>query len=320
MNKARGVQPGLAPWVMLAPFLIVFGVFIGYPLVQSLVLSAQQTFGPANARFVGTANYRFLLADPLFWKALRNTTVFALASVFIQLPLSLGLALLLNRPEVRCRALFRLAFFSPALVGTVFVAVIFAVLFDKRTGLINVALHHLTAPLAAGAERLGAWTGGDGAAWASAVRWNLDFAWLQDHIMPALVLASLWMWAGFNMVYFLAALQNVPRELLEASTVDGAGPWRRFTSVVLPAIRPVAGFVVLMSVIGSFQLFELPWILLNNTGGPDNRGLTVVTYLYQTGFESGDLGYASAIGWVLALVLVVCAGAQRLLARGEEPA
>src|SRR5690606_27632286 len=126
------------------------------------------------------------------------------------------------------------------------------VLFDKRTGLINVALHRLTAPLAAGAEQLGAWIGGEaggtGAAWASAVRWNLDFAWLQDHIMPALILASLWMWAGFNMVYFLAALQNVPRELIEASTVDGAGPWRRFTSVVLPAIRPVAGFVVLMSV------------------------------------------------------------------------
>lgn len=302
---------------MLAPFLTVFSVFIAFPLLHSLLLSAQQTFGPAHARFVGADNYRFLLADPLFWKAVRNTTVFALASVFIQLPLSLALAMLLNRPDIRCRALLRLAFFSPALVGTVFVALIFAILFDKRTGLVNVAMHYVTAPVSRIAEWVGGATGGPDVAarWAEAARWDLEFAWLQDHIMPALILASLWMWVGFNMVYFLAALQNVPKELVEASTVDGAGPWRRFTSVVVPAIRPVAGFVVLMSVIGSFQLFELPWILLNNTGGPDNRGLTVVTYLYQTGFESGDLGYASAIGWVLALLLVGCAIAQRLFAR-----
>jgi ABC-type sugar transport system permease subunit len=295
------MKPSLAPWIMLAPFLLVFGVFIAYPLVNSLVLSTQQTFGPGTVRSVGLANYRALLADPLFWTALRNTTVFALASVFLQLPLSLALALLLNRPDVRARALFRLVFFSPALVGTVFVGMIFAVLFDKRTGLINVALHYATAPL-------------------GKLRWDLDYAWLQDHIMPALVLASLWMWVGFNMVYFLAALQNVPRELVEASRVDGAGPWRRFTAVTMPAIRPVTGFVVLMSVVGSFQLFELPWILLNNTGGPENRGLTVVTYLYQSGFESGDLGYASAIGWALAVLLVLCALAQRLLARTEEAA
>lgn len=294
-------RPSLAPWIMLAPFLCVFALFIAYPLLNSLVLSTQQTYGPGSVRSVGLDNYRALLADPLFWKALRNTTVFALASVFLQLPLSLVLALLLNRPDVRCRGLFRLAFFAPALVGTVFVGMIFAVLFDKRTGLINAALHYATSPL-------------------GRFRWDLDFAWLQDHIMPALVLASLWMWVGFNMVYFLAALQNVPRELVEASRVDGAGPWRRFTAVVVPAIRPVAGFVVLMSIVGSFQLFELPWILLNNTGGPENRGLTVVTYLYQAGFESGDLGYASAIGWVLAVLLILCALGQRLLARGEEQA
>ncbi len=159
----------------------------------------------------------------------------------------------------------------------------FAVLFDKRTGLINVALNSVTGVFA------------DAAGW-DAIRWDLNFAWLQEHVMPALIIASLWMWVGFNMVYFLAALQNVSRELTEAATVDGAGAWRRFASIVLPAIRPVAGFVVLLSIIGSLQLFELPWILLNNSGGPDNRGLTVMSYLYQTGFESGDLGYASAIG------------------------
>jgi ABC-type sugar transport system permease subunit len=126
------------------------------------------------------------------------------------------------------------------------------------------------------------------------------------------------MWVGFNMIYFLAALQNVSKDLSEAATLDGAGPFRRFVSVIVPAIRPIAGFVVLLSVIGSFQLFELPWILLNNAGGPDNSGLTIMSYLYQMGFESGDLGYASAIGWILAVVLIGCAAVNRFTSRGEE--
>jgi len=319
--RRPGPRGGAAPWIMLTPFLLVFLVFTAYPLAQSLVLSSNQTFGPGTQQYVGLANYRAIWADPLFWKALRNTTVYTLGSVFIQLPLALGLALLLNRPNLRGRAALRLIFFSPSLVGMVFVAMMFAVMFDKRKGLINVALHHVTSVLAGGVERVGSWIGSDPTATenlARSLRWDLDFAWLQVHVMPSLIVASLWMWVGFNMVYFLAALQNVPRDLTEAATIDGAGPWRRFVSVIVPSIRSVGGFVVLLSVIGSFQLFELPWILLNNTGGPDNRGLTVMSYLYQTGFESGDLGYASAIGWVMALVLIGCAGLQRLLARGEE--
>jgi len=104
-----------------------------------------------------------------------------------------------------------------------------------------------------------------------------------------------------------------------AAIVDGAGPWQRFRHVTIPAIRPVAGFVVLLSIIGSFQLFELPFVLLNNTAGPDNRGLTIVMYLYQTGFEIGDLGYASAIGWSLAILLMILAVAlRRVLKRYED--
>lgn len=305
MTRRWNGQPAWAPWVLLAPFLCIFAVFTAYPLARSLVLSLHQTYGPGTQQYVGIDNYRFIAADPLFWRALTNTVVYTLGSVFIQLPLALGLALLLNRPGVRARAAFRLAFFAPSLVGMVFVAMMFAVLFDKRTGLINVALNAVTGLFAdvTGFE---------------AMRWDLDFAWLQNHVMAALILASLWMWVGFNMVYFLAALQNVSRELIEAATVDGAGPWRRLVSIVLPTIRPVAGFVVLLSIIGSLQLFELPWILLNNSGGPDNRGLTVMSYLYQSGFETGDLGYASAIGWILAIVLIACAALQRLTARGEE--
>lgn len=289
-----GDRRTVAPWVFLAPFLAVFGVFVVYPLVMSLQLAFQQTYGPGTARWVGLDNFRFLASDPLFWTALRNTAVFTLAGVCIQLPLALLLAMALNRPDVRGKAWFRLIFFSPSLVGIVFVGMMFAVLLDQNNGLINVGLSSV---LGNGVGRV---------------------PWLQEYVMASLIVATLWMYVGFNMVYFLAALQNVKKELVEAAVMDGAGPVRRFIAVTLPAIRPIAGFVLLLSVIGSFQLFELPFILLTGGGGPDNRGLTIVMYLYQNGFEIGDLGYASAIGWVLAVILIGCAGLQRGLSRGEE--
>lgn len=291
MTISRNRAPW-APWVLLAPFLLIFATFMVYPLVQSLVLSTQQTFGPAHARSVGAANYRNVLADPLFWRAVRNTLIFTAGSVFIQLPLSLALALLLNRPGLRGRAILRTIFFAPVLVGVVFVAMIFGVMFEKRTGLVNQALH-------------------------ATIGWDLDFPWLQQFVLPALIIASLWQYVGFNMVYFLGALQNVRQELVEAAAIDGAGAWRRFVHVITPQIRPVASFVVLLSIVGSFQLFELPYVLLNGTAGPDNAGLTVVMYLYQMGFDQGDLGYASAVGWLLAALLIALALLQRRI--GAEP-
>ncbi len=135
----------------------------------------------------------------------------------------------------------------------------------------------------------------------------IDTKWLgnPDLVMPALILTSLWMYVGFNMIYFLAALQGVDRSLYEAAQVDGAGPFKQFLHVTLPGIRGVAVFVAVLSTIGSFQLFELPYVMLNNTAGPDNSGLTVVMYLYQNGFVAGDLGYASAIGWTLTFAVLV---------------
>jgi ABC-type sugar transport system permease subunit len=291
--RASPTHHRFVPYAFLAPFLAVFGAFTLWPLARSLLLAFRQTFGPGASRFVGLGNFRALWADPLFWKALSNTALYTLGSLLVQLPLALGLALLLETRGRRWRSVYRAVLFSPAMVGVSYAAVIFAVVFQKRTGLMNQALHALSG-------------------------WNLEFSWLQDHVIAALVVASLWMYVGFNMVFFSAALQNVRRELVEAATMDGAGPWSRFRHVVIPAIRPVAGFVVLLSVTGSLQLFELPYLMLGNSGGPDNRGLTVITYLFQTGFETGDLGYASAIGWALAIVLVACAAAQHLISRGGE--
>lgn len=288
VTRFSNIGPRTAGWLLLSPFVAVFVVFFLVPSVQSGILSLQQTFGPSHTRFVGTANFTAVIADPLFWKAVRNTTLFTLGSVFIQLPLALALALLLNRPGLRGRGVLRAIFFAPVLVGVVFVAMIFGVMFEKRTGLVNQALHAL-------------------------IGWDLDFPWLQNYVLPALIIASLWQYVGFNMVYFLGALQNVRRDLVEAATIDGAGAWGRFQHVIVPQIRPVASFVVLLSVVGSFQLFELPYVMFNSTAGADNRGLTVVMYLYQMGFDQGDLGYASAVGWMLAVLLIGAALIQRSL-------
>ncbi|MFW6163461.1 MAG: carbohydrate ABC transporter permease [Planctomycetota bacterium] len=275
-------QHKYAPYLFVAPFIVVFCAFGLYPLVKSLVLSFYITSGPRSRVFVGLGNFAFLLRDPDFLKAVRNTTVFALFSVFLQLPLSLGLALLLNKQWLRGRNVFRLVFFSPRLVGMVFVAVLFAVIFQPQFGLLNRVLHAL-------------------------VGLNLDTKWLDNAalVMPALVLTALWMYVGFNMIYFLAALQAVNQDLYDAAKMDGANAWQQFWHVTVPQIKPVAIFVVVLSTIGSFKLFELPYLMLGNSGGPENAGLTVVMYLYQNGFETGDLGYASAIGWALALGVLI---------------
>jgi len=268
--------------VFLAPFLILFTLFVLYPAIQSVPLAFEQTYGPGERVRVGTRNFAYLVEDPLFWRAVRNTAAYTLGTLVLQLPLAFALALALNARRLRGRAVYRLIFFSPQLMGIVFASILSGLVFEKRSGLVNRALAGVT-----GNHDL------------------LAIAWLQEHVMATLVIISIWLYAGFNMVYFLAALQSVDPELLEASEIDGAGPVARLRHVVIPSIRPVATVVVVLAMLGSLQLFELPYVLLDGGGGPNNQGLTVVMYLYQSGFRFGDLGYASAIGWALAIPLIV---------------
>ena len=138
--------------------------------------------------------------------------------------------------------------------------------------------------------------------------------------MPAIILTSLWIWVGFNMIYFLAALQSVDKSLEEAARIDGAGAWQVFWHVTLPSMRHVVVFVVIMSIIGSYQLFELPLALLVSTNGfgPENSGLTVIGYLYEVAFRSGDLGLGSAVGWVVAFIIFTISLIQIRLAKVTE--
>lgn len=308
--KRRLSRDGWSPYLFVGPFLVVFLVFTAYPMALSMKMAFEQNAGPQVTRYVGLKNVTWMFSDPDFWKAVTNTAVFALASVFIQLTAALGLAMMLNSRKVKGRSIWRMIFFAPILVGLPFVALLAELVFQKNTGLANTSLHAITQWLHVQVP----WLFGPG------IVWDVEFPWLQEYVMPALIVTAFWLYVGFNMIYFLAALQNVSPELLEAASVDGANSWHRFRYVTVPAIRPVASFVVLLSLIGSVQLFELPYLLLNNSAGPDNQGLTVVMYLYQQGFDRGDLGYASAVGWVVAVVLFIFAIAQRYIGRSAEEA
>ena len=268
------MQHRYAPYLFVLPFLVLFCVFFLYPLGRSVTLSFERSAGPKLWRFVGLSNYRFLLADRLFWLACLNTFLYAALFLSLQLPLSLGLALLLNSPRVRFRNFFRFAFFSPYLVGQVFLAVLTYLLLAPRQGLANRAIGAIL-------PRVG-----------TELNWRGNPALA----MPAIVLASLWVSLGYAMIYWLAALQSVDRELYEAAEVDGAGHWSRFLHVTLPGVRPVAIFLMMVGTIGALSLFELPYVFFQGPG-PAYAGMTIVMYLYQFGFETGDLGYAAAVGW-----------------------
>ena len=293
-SSPRRLYRGWAPYLFFAPFLLLTAVFTIYPLINAIILAFQQTNGPASRVFVGLANFRYVLTDPTFYKALGNTTTYAFFSVFLQLPLALGLALLLNTEQSRAKGFFRLVLFSPNLVGQIFVGILFGVLFTPRYGLINRGVQLL-------------------------LGWGLNEQWLGNPalVMPAIVITGLWMWVGFNMIYFLAALQSVDKTLIEAARIDGANPFQVFWNVTLPSIRHVVVFVVVTSIIGSYQLFELPLALLPVTEGhgPDNSGLTVILYLYDQGFNAGDLGLGSAVGWIVAAIIFFLSLLQIRIAR-----
>jgi ABC-type sugar transport system permease subunit len=288
-------QHRYAPYLFVSPFVILFLVFMVYPLTRSIVLSLYQIAGEHHQKFVGLGNYQFLLHDKYFWLAVINTTILAAVFICVQIPASLGLALVLNAKGVKAKNFFRFAFFSTYLVGSVFVSVLFSQMLNQRQGLLN--------------RILGLFLGK-----------NPEIPWLTDQYLARISILMAWLWisVGWGMIYFLAALQAVDRDLYEAASVDGAGSWRKFWNVTLPGIRPVLVYMILIGTIGGFQLFEIPYVLFPSGSGPNWAGLTIVAYLFTTGFQTGDLGLASAIGWMLVLIILAVSIAQYRLGFSME--
>ena len=288
-----GGQRKLAPYFFISPFFIGYAIFFLYPVIQSLRLSFFRQVGlNTEARFIGFDNYvRLFTNDDLFIKSLTNTTYYALGSILIIVPLALILAIILHNPKLKFREFFRLLYFTPNITAGVVVGIIFGLVFEEQYGLIN---NLILAPL--GIEN---------------IRWLREPMW----VMPSIIILGIWKFTGINALYFMVGLQNIPPDLKEAAKVDGATSWQIFWHVTLPMLRPVLAFVLTFAIIGSYNLFAEPLILTDAGGGPNNSGLTMTMYLYNRGFRELKMGYASAIGYSLAVIILVLTVIQLFLTR-----
>jgi arabinosaccharide transport system permease protein len=285
-----------APYLFISPFFIGYAIFFLYPVLWALYLSFFQQIGiGAPAKWVGLGNYIRLFSDDRFIKGVVNTTYYAAGSLFLILPAALLLGVVFNMRNLRGSTFFRLFYFTPNITSGVVVAAIFGLVFDTEYGLLN---NWLLGPLGLPKIR-----------------------WLQDavYIMPAIIVLGIWRYTGINALYFLAGLQNIPHELNEAAQIDGATRWQAFRHITLPLLRPVILFTVIIAIIGSYNLFGEPFLLVGAEGGPRNAALFVTMYLYLNGFRYMKFGYASAIGYALTIIILVLSLIQlRLLGAFRE--
>lgn len=276
-TRKKFVNERNVPYFFLGPTVILFILFTIYPVVKSLILSFQ-TRVAGEYVFIGIENYTRIFTDPLFYKALFNTFIVLIIQVPVMISLAILLAVALNSSFIKFRGLFRIAFFTPVLTSLVAASIMFMLLFNTDYGLINYLLSKV------GLEPVG---------------------WLTDGFWPliSIVVVMTWRWTGYNMVIILAGLQNIPHNLYEAASIDGASKIKQFFYITLPQLKPVILVTVIMSIIGSFQLFDEPYTL--TAGGPNNRTLTLTLYLYQQGFKYFDFGYASAISYIVVIIIAV---------------
>ena len=272
----------IAAYAFLAPALLVIAVFFFVPVAASVLLSLTDfdiyaIASRANLRFVGGANYAHLLRDPVFWVAVRNTVYFVAIGGPLSIAVSLAAALLLSAKVVRLQAVFRTLFFLPVVTTLVAVAVVWRYIYHPRFGLLNYGLSLLG---------LGP------------IDWLGDPHWA----MPAIIVMAVWKNFGFNMVIFVAGLQNIPERVYEAASIDGAGSFRQFRYITLPMLAPTFVFVTVITMIGYFQLFAEPYVMTQ--GGPAHSTLSVVLLMYQQGFRWWNMGYAAALAFVLFAIML----------------
>jgi multiple sugar transport system permease protein len=266
--------------MFIAPNLLAVAVFMLFPLGFSLYMAFQKWDLFTPAKFVGWANFhRLFTGDPLFAIALRNTVVFTVGTVVPTLAISLIVAATLNR-KIKGIGIFRTILFLPLAVSAVVMAVVWRFVFDTNNGLLNIML---------------SWIG------IGPVPWLVDPTWA----MVSLCLVSIWQSVPFATVILLAAMQGVPEDLYEAAKIDGAGEIRRFFSITLPLIRSASSFVVVVSIIHSFQAFDLVYVLTGGHGGPESATYVFGIMLFQNAFAFTDVGYASALAWVMFAILLV---------------
>ncbi len=281
-------------WLFIAPALVLLGLFMIYPIVWSLWMSFQVGKG-MNLAFGGWANILRLTKDPVFVHALVNTCIFFVVQVPIMIVLALLFAVGLNDPTLRLRGLFRTAIFLPCVTSLVAYSTLFKSMFSLD-GIVNKTLMflHLTAT---------------------------PIPWLQDPFWAKvlIIIAITWRWTGYNMVFYLAALQNIDRSIYEVARIDGVPAWARFTQITIPLLKPVILFTTITSTIGTLQLFDEPKNILD--GGPADATLTLSLYIYNLTFKfMPSFGYSATVSWVIVVVVAILSLLQFFVARERRPA
>jgi multiple sugar transport system permease protein len=269
--------------LFLGPSLLVLFLFFFLPVIAAFILSFTDfdlySLGHINyMRFIGLKNYHDLLSNEIFWKSVKNTFYFVLAGGPLSVITSLGAALLLHSKLVKFKGLFRMVYFTPVVTTLVAVSIMWKFIYHPRFGLLNYVLSFFGI---------------------SPVDWlgNPDFA------MPAIILMAVWKNFGYNMIIFIAGLQNIPEDLYEAAQIEGAGFWKQFINVTVPMLAPTTLFISVITMIGYFQLFAEPYVMTQ--GGPLNSTISVVLYMYQEGFRWWNIGYSTAVAFMLFLIIMI---------------
>lgn len=285
MRSARA-RESLLFYLLITPWLLGLVVLSLGPILASIVISLTNWSLLEAPQWIGLANYERMLADPVLWLSLRNTLVFSLGSVGLGLVTNFLIALLLNQ-RVRGLGVFRTIFYLPSVVSGVSTAILWITILDPNYGLVNYLLGLV---------------GIQGPGWLTSENW----------VLPGLVLMSVW-GSGNTLVIFLAGLQGIPGALIDAARIDGAGTLRRLWHVTLPMVSPIVFFTMITGFIGSLQAYSL--VLLMTQGGPANASMLIGLYVYQNAFQYFDLGYASALSWVVFLLIMIVTAVQFVVAR-----
>lgn len=279
-----------APYYFMLPTLIIFCIFMVYPIIDSFILSFHE-FKFGVYKFVGLKNYMLLFKDPVFKAAITNTLIYLIIQVPIMIVLALLFANLLNQKYLKMKGFFRISIFMPAITALVAYSLVFKLLLNTDYGFVNYLLGLIGIP-------------------------KVD--WLNGPISSkiAIILSITWRWTGYNMVILLAGLQAIPEELYEACDIDGTNSFQKFFMITVPLLKPIILFCTITSTIGTLQLFDESYILTG--GGPDNATITVAHYLYNTGFKFVNFGYASAMSYVLVVIIGILSLIQFKLTGGDN--
>lgn len=300
------IKPSVAPYVLISPFIILFLAFGLFPILFSFVLmfhTWDPVQGLASMQFVGLENLAFAIDDPLVWTSLGNTLWLAVASGLPQHLIAIPLAYLINEKLGRWRNAVMGAYFLPYITSTVAIAMMFSTLFSTDYGMVNAMLMKLAQTSLFQHVLPGA---------------NVD--WLGDPktIKPIVAFVVFWRYLGFNVILYVAAMQAIPRDQYEAARMDGARSLQQFWYITLPQLKPIMFFGVTLTIIGGLQLFEEPFILTGGKGGMEYAGMTTAMYMYRTAFDYNDYGLASAISWMLFIIILAMTIVTNKAFKGKE--